>query len=214
MADKFEKQLTHYRKQRQLLVARSLHFRTTRVAIEAICRAKLSQPETARFLWEPPQQPHYHHNGIVFIAFERQADCRRALTEFQDLAVQNRPVVIQEAYRYYRNTVAAPVAPAAPVTVPDRVPSPAAAPPPRAPAPSPPALAPASSVAPAVAALIDALPPAEVAAYFAARPPAEIATALKTAIANNKVELIPVIIQLISSLAEPARAVCKEERGR
>lgn len=59
----------------------------------------LSQPETARFIWQPANRPGNKHQSWAMLAFESCTNCRKAEEELQVLKFRGRDVKVERASR-------------------------------------------------------------------------------------------------------------------
>ncbi|KAI5458789.1 hypothetical protein BGZ63DRAFT_407171 [Mariannaea sp. PMI_226] len=95
----FESKISKHRRRQQLLVARSLHFRASKSDFEALCRSKLSEPETVQFFWQPPMHPWHMHRGWAMLAFTSRPHRSQAEEELKDLELRGRKIEIVQAKR-------------------------------------------------------------------------------------------------------------------
>lgn len=83
----------------RLLVVKNIHFKASTADFKKVCRAKLSKPQTVKFIWRAPDRPGQSHRGFVMLEFDFRSDLRRAETELERMQVRNRPVRVEKASR-------------------------------------------------------------------------------------------------------------------
>lgn len=95
----FERQLEAPRRERRLLVVKNIHFKASTTDFKEVCRAKLSKPQTVKFVWQAPNRPWNSHRGFVMLEFDLPSNLRRAEAELEGTVVRNRPVKMERASR-------------------------------------------------------------------------------------------------------------------
>ncbi|KAL6406980.1 hypothetical protein AUP68_09800 [Ilyonectria robusta] len=104
----WEAQIEDYRRNRRLLAARNIDFKASRATFEADVRAKLTKPGSVIFLWPPPSSAQYsnpnRHRGWVMLAFNQRPDARTAEVDLKDYVFRNRPIRVDRAMRFQRDT--------------------------------------------------------------------------------------------------------------
>ncbi|EHK46049.1 hypothetical protein TRIATDRAFT_308060 [Trichoderma atroviride IMI 206040] len=98
----WEDQIKGYRKNRVLLVAKSLPFSATTTQVESAIRARLTKPDSVTFLWPPGATRPNHHIGWVMLAFSRRPNTKMALEELQNFEILGRAVNVERAHRHAR----------------------------------------------------------------------------------------------------------------
>ncbi|KAH7310584.1 hypothetical protein B0I35DRAFT_463212 [Stachybotrys elegans] len=188
-----QEQTRRYRALNQLGIAASIHFRTSRAEFEDACRARLTNPERVRFIWEDSPDHWRDHVGQAFIAFERRDHLDPAITEMSGLVLHGRGVLFRRArghdMQQRRGRAAPPALPAV--------------------NPAPPARAAGTAV---VSTVIAALPRADFAAALAEFPMAELIPILPWAVMTSTVnntdpdDLLPDMIRHARSVMERVNA--------
>lgn len=95
----FEAQIALARRNKRLLVVRSLQYHAPRAEVEAACRTKLSHPDGVRFIWPPGAKPWFQHTGCVMVEFTNRQLCLEGLNELTGLKIRNRTVKVDKASR-------------------------------------------------------------------------------------------------------------------
>ncbi|KAM0514560.1 hypothetical protein ACHAPE_006856 [Trichoderma viride] len=95
----WEDQIKGYRKNRLLLVAKSLHFGASTAAVETAIRARLTKPDSVTLMWPPGATSPNHHKGWVMLVFSGRPDTQMALGELQNLEIRGRAVNVERASR-------------------------------------------------------------------------------------------------------------------
>ncbi|PON23262.1 hypothetical protein TGAM01_v207789 [Trichoderma gamsii] len=100
----WENQIKTYRKNRVLIVVRSLPFSATTTQVESAIRARLTKPDSATFLWPPGATRPDRHISWVMLAFSRRPDTQMALEELQNFEIRGRPIHVERAHKDARHS--------------------------------------------------------------------------------------------------------------
>lgn len=95
----WENQIKTYRKNRVLIVVRSLPFSATTTQVESAIRARLTKPDSATFMWPPGATRLDRHISWVMLAFSRRPDTQMALEELQNFEIRGRPIHVERAHK-------------------------------------------------------------------------------------------------------------------